>query len=480
MRNIGVVIPCHNEAPVLRETTRRLAVLLQGLTAKGKISSGSKVYFVDDGSRDETWKIICDSAQHHPFVEGIKLSRNRGHQSALLAGLMHAKGDCLISIDADLQDDLSAIEEMVDAYAAGNDIVYGVRKARDSDTLFKRFSAELYYRILAMMGVEIVFNHADFRLMSRRAIDALREFGEVNLFLRGIIPQLGFNSAIVHYDRVERFAGESKYPLSKMLSLAVQGITSFSVFPLEDYYHHWPVDFRPQFRHWAMGIVAASVYAAGNPRLGVYGAAHVSAGRHSVVQPGSHRGVPGEDLSGNQTQTALLHRGIHFARIATSAGAVAAGALAGSAAGPRFQAAAQRLAAAGTHLERGQQAEGGCCVVDAEDNDVLAALEFDVDLVVADLCRAQHYVFMHLPSVQPDGHAVVGAEPQTGSAGGSRIEFGAYVASREIAFSRFAEFKVEDGARRPVGQRCTAGGRPRARRVEIKAAEFGLFGRIGW
>jgi len=232
MKNFGIVIPCHNEELVLGETTRRLAILLQGLNAKGKISSDSKVYFVDDGSRDATWKVICDSAEQQPFVEGIKLSRNRGHQSALLAGLMHAKGDCLISIDADLQDDLSAIEEMVDAHAAGSDIVYGVRKGRKSDTPFKRFSAELYYRILATMGVEIVFNHADYRLMSRRAIDALREFGEVNLFLRGIIPQLGFNSAIVHYERAERFAGESKYPLSKMLALAVQGVTSFSVVPL--------------------------------------------------------------------------------------------------------------------------------------------------------------------------------------------------------------------------------------------------------
>lgn len=232
MKNIGVVIPCHNEALVLGETTRRLGILFQDLNAKGKISSESKVYFVDDGSQDETWNIIRNSAERHPFVEGIKLSRNRGHQSALLAGLMHAKGECLISIDADLQDDLSAIEKMVDAYTAGSDIVYGVRKGRDSDTPFKRFSAELYYRILAMMGVEIIFNHADFRLMSRRAIDALRDFGEVNLFLRGIIPQLGFNSAIVHYDRAERFAGESKYPFSKMLGLAVQGITSFSVVPL--------------------------------------------------------------------------------------------------------------------------------------------------------------------------------------------------------------------------------------------------------
>jgi len=232
MKKIGVVIPCHNEELVLSETTRRLGILFQGLSAKGKISFESKVYFVDDGSQDKTWNIIRDAAANHPFVEGIKLSRNRGHQSAVLAGLMHAEGDCLISIDADLQDDLSAIEEMVDAHVAGSDIVYGVRKARNSDTPFKRFSAELYYRILAMMGVEIIFNHADFRLMSRRAIDALREFGEVNLFLRGIIPQLGFNSAIVHYDRAERFAGESKYPFSKMLGLAVQGITSFSVVPL--------------------------------------------------------------------------------------------------------------------------------------------------------------------------------------------------------------------------------------------------------
>ena len=232
MKQIGIVIPCHNEELVLPETTQRLALLLHGLNAKGKISSASKVYFVDDGSQDQTWKIICGSAELHPFVEGIKLSRNRGHQSALLAGLMHAKGDCLISIDADLQDDLSAIEEMVDAHVAGSDIVYGVRRGRQSDTPFKRFSAELYYRILAVMGVEIIFNHADFRLMSRRAIDALRDFGEVNLFLRGIIPQLGFNSAIVHYDRAERFAGESKYPLSKMLGLAIQGITSFSIVPL--------------------------------------------------------------------------------------------------------------------------------------------------------------------------------------------------------------------------------------------------------
>ncbi len=232
MKKIGIVIPCHNEQAVLRETIRRLAALLQDLSARGKISAESKVYFVDDGSRDQTWKVICEAAASHAFVVGIKLSRNRGHQSALLAGLEHAEGDALISVDADLQDDLSAIEGMMDAHASGSDIVYGVRIARKSDTLFKRLSAEMYYRILAMMGVEIVFNHADFRLMSRRAIDALREFGEVNLFLRGIIPQLGFNTAIVHYNRAERFAGESKYPISKMLGLAVQGITSFSVFPL--------------------------------------------------------------------------------------------------------------------------------------------------------------------------------------------------------------------------------------------------------
>lgn len=232
MQTLGIVVPCYNEEAALPETARRLSLLLEDIQNKGKIGADSRVYFVDDGSSDATWQIICGLSETYPFVRGMKLSRNQGHQSALLAGLMHARGDCLISIDADLQDDLAAIESMLDAYAAGADIVYGVRKSRKSDAFFKRWTAEWYYRILAAMGVEVVFNHADYRLMSRRSVDALREFGEVNLFLRGIIPKLGFNTATVYYDRSERIAGESKYPLRKMLALALQGVTSFSVFPL--------------------------------------------------------------------------------------------------------------------------------------------------------------------------------------------------------------------------------------------------------
>ncbi|MGZ8247248.1 glycosyltransferase family 2 protein, partial [Methylomagnum sp.] len=179
-----------------------------------------------------TWKKIESLAQESPFIKGIKLSRNRGHQNALLAGLLTAKGEALISIDADLQDDLGAIEPMLNAYAGGHEIVYGVRKTRFVDTFFKRVTAQTYYKLLRWMGVDVVFDHADYRLLSRRAIEALQEFSEVNLFLRGIIPQLGFSSSIVYYERAERFAGESKYPLMKMLSFAWQGVTSFSAVPL--------------------------------------------------------------------------------------------------------------------------------------------------------------------------------------------------------------------------------------------------------
>ncbi len=229
---LGIVIPCYNEEAVLVETTRQLAVLLQQLTGEGKITPTSRVYYVDDGSRDSTWKAIEALTRSHEFVNGIKLSRNQGHQNALLAGLLSAKGEALVSVDADLQDDLSAIAEMLERYAVGYDIVYGVRDSRKTDTLFKSFTAKAYYSLLNIIGVEIIYNHADYRLMSRQAIDALREFGEVNLFLRAIIPQLGFSYALVYYDRSERFAGESKYPLRNMLSLAWQGITSFSVVPL--------------------------------------------------------------------------------------------------------------------------------------------------------------------------------------------------------------------------------------------------------
>lgn len=229
---LSLVVPCYNEEAVLPETISRLTRLLEHLVENNLVGAASHVIFVDDGSRDRTWQIIQDVAANSQAVQGIKLSRNRGHQNALLAGLLDAKGDVAISVDADLQDDLGAIKKMILAHRQGSDIVFGVRKSRDTDTFFKRFTAEGYYRLLERFGVEVVFNHADYRLMSRRAIEAMREFNEVNLFLRGIIPQLGFPSSIVYYDRAERFAGESKYPLGKMLALAWQGITSFSTVPL--------------------------------------------------------------------------------------------------------------------------------------------------------------------------------------------------------------------------------------------------------
>jgi len=229
---ISLVVPCYNEQEVLPITIPKLIDLLLELSQKGKIATSSRVVLIDDGSRDETWKIIEARASASPQVTGIKLSRNRGHQNALLAGLWNAPGDALISIDADLQDDLVAVEQMIDAFLSGADIVYGVRRSRSTDTPMKRLSAEWYYRVLHLMGVEVVFNHADYRLLSRRAVEALREFREVNLFLRGVIPLLGFPSSIVYYDRKERAAGASKYPLNKMIGLAWQGITSFSAMPL--------------------------------------------------------------------------------------------------------------------------------------------------------------------------------------------------------------------------------------------------------
>jgi polyisoprenyl-phosphate glycosyltransferase len=229
---IGLVIPCYNEEEVLRETTARLLVLLEQMRSQGLISADSSIFYVNDGSRDGTWALIQELSAAHREVCGIKLSRNRGHQNALLCGLLNAPGDALISVDADLQDDLDVIPKMVQALHGGDDIVYGVRKKRTTDTFFKRFTAEGYYKLLAAMGVQIIFNHADYRLLSRRALESLREYREVNLFLRGLMPLLGYRSSIVEYDRAERFAGESKYPLSKMLSLAWQGVTSFSTYPL--------------------------------------------------------------------------------------------------------------------------------------------------------------------------------------------------------------------------------------------------------
>ena len=229
---LSLVLPCYNEQEVLPETTARLQAMLARLKANGEIGEGSAIYYVDDGSRDRTWEMIHEYAERHVNVCGIKLSRNRGHQNALLCGLLTAPGDILISLDADLQDDLEAIPQMIQRYREGSEIVFGVRRKRTKDTFFKRFSAESYYKFLAMMGVQIVYNHADYRLMSRRAVESLRGYDETHLFLRGLVPQLGYKGAIVEFDRAERFAGESKYPLTKMLSLAWQGVTSFSAYPL--------------------------------------------------------------------------------------------------------------------------------------------------------------------------------------------------------------------------------------------------------
>jgi len=229
---IGIVVPCFNEEEVLTETSKRLANLIDELVKDKQISETSKIWFVDDGSKDKTWNIIEGLALKNHHIKGIKLSRNRGHQNALLAGLSTAEGDALISIDADLQDDIQCIKEMVSEWKNGADIVYGVRKKRETDTAFKRITALGFYKIMGVMGVDVVHNHADFRLMSRSAIESLKEFKEVNLFLRGIIPLLGFKTANVYYDRHERFAGDSKYPLKKMITFALNGITSFSVVPL--------------------------------------------------------------------------------------------------------------------------------------------------------------------------------------------------------------------------------------------------------
>lgn len=201
---------------------------------QGKISKQSRILFVNDGSTDDTWKIICELHQQDPIFCGVDLSRNRGHQNALLAGLMTAKdrADMVISMDADLQDDIDAVDAMLDKYYEGCDIVYGVRSSRKKDTFFKRFTAEGFYRVMNALGADTVFNHADYRLMSKRALEGLAQFKEVNLFLRGIVPMIGYQTGIVEYERGERFAGESKYPLKKMLSFAMEGITSLSTKPI--------------------------------------------------------------------------------------------------------------------------------------------------------------------------------------------------------------------------------------------------------
>ena len=228
------MVPCYNEQEVLPVTAGKLTAKIDQLVKKSVISDQSRIIFVDDGSKDLTWQVITDEHGKNPVVQGYKLSRNRGHQNALLAGLLKAKeyADIIISLDADLQDDIDAVDAFIDKYYEGNDIVYGVRESRKTDTAFKRGSAQLYYKFLHFMGVDIVYNHADYRLMSRRAVEALSQYEEVNLFLRGIVPLIGFKSDVVYYARSERFAGVSKYPIKKMLSFAFDGITSFSVRPI--------------------------------------------------------------------------------------------------------------------------------------------------------------------------------------------------------------------------------------------------------
>ena len=228
------VIPCYNEQEVLHETAKRLREKFLSLIDAGKISSQSRIVFVNDGSKDSTWKIIREMHEKDKIFSGINLSRNRGHQNALLAGLLTVKNcaDMIISMDADLQDDINAIDEMIDKFNDGFDIVYGVRSKRTTDSFFKRFTAENFYKFVKFLGGDIVNNHADYRLMSKRALEGLSQFREVNLFLRGLIPMIGYPSAVVYYERAERFAGESKYPLKKMLFFALQGITSLTVKPI--------------------------------------------------------------------------------------------------------------------------------------------------------------------------------------------------------------------------------------------------------
>ncbi len=229
-----IVVPCYNEEAVLPETAKRLGLKLKKLIEDKTVSDKSRVMFVNDGSKDKTWEIIKALHNDDGIFTGVNLSRNRGHQNALLAGLMTAKdkADVTISMDADLQDDINAADEMLKEYYGGCDIVYGVRSKRKTDTFFKKFTAEAFYRVMNFLGAETVFNHADYRLMSKRALEGLAEFKEVNLFLRGIVPMIGYKTSSVYYERTERFAGESKYPLKKMISFALEGITSLSSKPI--------------------------------------------------------------------------------------------------------------------------------------------------------------------------------------------------------------------------------------------------------
>jgi polyisoprenyl-phosphate glycosyltransferase len=235
MSTVYLVVPCYNEEAVLPETEKQLTQKLEQMISSGKAAKESCILFVDDGSKDKTWDLISECHESNKHICGIKLSHNRGHQNALLAGLMIAKeyADCAISLDADLQDDIEVLDQFMDSFNAGNDVVYGIRNKRVTDTLFKRTTAQSFYKLMKFLGVDIVYNHADYRLMSKRVLETLAEYKEVNLFLRGIVPLIGYKSDYVYYDRHERLLGESKYPLRKMIGFAIEGITSFSVQPLK-------------------------------------------------------------------------------------------------------------------------------------------------------------------------------------------------------------------------------------------------------
>jgi len=307
MTSLGIVIPCYNEQEVLPETCARMVALLDRLARAGKVDRESRIYFVDDGSRDRTWELIESFVGPGAPVVGIKLSRNRGHQNALLAGLLTAAGDALISIDADLQDDINVIEEMVDRFHEGSEIVYGVRHRRENDTRFKRRTAESFYRLVAVMGAQTIFNHADYRLMSRRAIDGLKQFREVNLFLRGVVPLLGFRSVVVYYDRSARFAGTSKYPLRKMIGLALDAITSFSVAAAHHYVHR--LRRVPALAcHGRLDTVGRVLRRPGGPRLGLHRLAASFSRRRADSLSRRDGGVPTQAVLRSQSTIAFHHR----------------------------------------------------------------------------------------------------------------------------------------------------------------------------
>lgn len=234
IETLYLVIPCYNEEAVINETSKRLLEKITSMINRNLINKDSKILFVNDGSKDSTWSIIEKLHDENPIFSGVNLSRNKGHQNALLAGLMTAKdyADITISLDADLQDDIEVLDKFVEEYYGGSDVVYGVRSSRETDTFFKRITALAFYKFMNVLGVDVMYNHADYRLMSKRALDGLSQFKEVNLFLRGIVPLIGYKFSVVEYERHERFAGESKYPLKKMLAFAWDGITSFSIKPI--------------------------------------------------------------------------------------------------------------------------------------------------------------------------------------------------------------------------------------------------------